>query len=62
MKDKLFVGASKGVEFQMASLGNGKSLGIVFMILLLVTIVPVRVAGQATPAGTLWVTYVNTGQ
>jgi hypothetical protein len=43
----------------MPSLSNGKSLAIVFMIVLLAAIVPVRVAGQAPPTGTLWVTWVN---
>jgi hypothetical protein len=47
------------VEFHMPSLSNSKSLAIVFVIVLLVAIVPVRVVGQAPPTGTLWVTWVN---
>ena len=38
---------------------NGRSLAIVFVIVLLAAIMPVRVVGQAPPSGTLWVTYVN---
>jgi hypothetical protein len=34
-------------------------LAIAFVILLSATIIPARVASQAPPTGTLWVTYVN---
>lgn len=42
-----------------SSSGKAKCLAIVFAIVLLVGIMPVRVAGQAPPTGSLWVTYVN---
>jgi hypothetical protein len=44
----------------MSFLVNGRSLAIVFVIVLLVAIMPVRVVGQeAPPTGILWVTWVN---
>jgi len=43
----------------MSSTVNIRSLVIAFVFVLLVAIVPARVVGQAPPAGTLWVTYVN---
>lgn len=42
-----------------SSSARTRSLVIVFAIVLLVAIMPARVASQAPPSGTLWVTYVN---
>lgn len=47
------------VEFHMSSSANGRSLAIVFVIVLLVAIMPARVVGQTPPTGTLWVTWVD---
>jgi hypothetical protein len=43
----------------MSSRGNIRTLATVFVIVLLVAVVPARVAGQTPPTGYLWVTYVN---
>jgi len=43
----------------MSSTGNIRMLAVVFVIVLLVAVVPARVAGQNPPTWYLWVTYVN---
>lgn len=50
----LFVGV-----WNRSSSARTRSLVIVFAIVLLVAVMPVRVVSQAPPSGTLWVTYTN---
>jgi hypothetical protein len=47
------------MELHMPSTASIRSLAIILVIILMAAAVPVRVAGQTPPTGSLWVTYVN---